>query len=178
MDYFLGRGGRGFTGPGRGAPACASQSGCSPATDAGEKGAVLRGGHQVAARSSRKGRGLTCKMCPPRCCSKISETRATEPLRPGAGDRGTGEAGACGLADPGLLGRTPGNQATNFLSSSQSCSHHGVLRGPRPCGGETWDVGRSERGRGRLDRQRDRETPGDRERDSFIHPSIHPANSL
>lgn len=114
MDYYFGGEEDGAHWPwkgqaGRRAPACASQSGRSPAMDAGEKGAVLLGGHQVAARSSRKGRGLTCKMCPPSCCSKISETNATGPLRPGAGDRGTREAEGCGLADPGFLGTTPGN---------------------------------------------------------------------
>lgn len=54
------------------------------------------GGHQVAARSSRQGKDLTCKMCPPRCCSKTSETSAMGPRWPGAGDRGRGEARACG----------------------------------------------------------------------------------
>lgn len=61
-----------------------------------EKSVLLSGGgHQVAARSSRQGGGLTCKMCPPRCCSKTSETNATGPLWPGAADTGRGEAGAC-----------------------------------------------------------------------------------
>lgn len=89
-------------------------------------GAIPTCSHQMAAQNSQLGRDLTCRMCPPRCCSKTSETRATGPRRPGAADRGNRRVRASRWGSP-CPGQPSGAQAVLNLAATMENQFTGWL---------------------------------------------------